>query len=571
MATDEKNLRDEILRRWTKLKNERESFVPQWLEISRHITPASGRFLDSKSRNDALSRWNRIYDNTATRAANILAAGLMSGMTDPSSQWFALTTGDENLDQTYAVKEYLDQVQRILEMAYTRTNTYQALHHGWKEVGVYGTEAIFVAEDARYGFHCYPMRCGEYCIATDFRGEVDTLYRKFWMTAGQLVGQYGRDGVPQQVRNDADSNPDKEYKVIHAVEPRHDRDASKQDNRNMPWRSVMLLIDAGEGNAGILEESGYNEFPAVVGRWGASFTDVYSEEAPGMIAIGDTLQLQHEQLQKGNAIDYQVDPPLILPTSAKTAEVDFLPGGRSYIDSPSSASQVQTAFAAQLQLQYLVQDMQEVQQRINKAFSVDMFLMLTERTNNMTATEVAERHSEKLMMLGPVLSRLNTEVLRNFIDRTFNILQRGGMLPNPPEELAGRPLSIEYTSMLARSQRAVRASSLDNFLQRVGSVAQYDQSVLKKLNTMNIVDEYADYYSVAPSVIVPTEEAQAAIAQEQQMAAQQAEAQQAMQQAAMAAEMAKTPAAGPDNMAGQIVQGMQQQAEQAQEQGYGGL
>ena len=571
MATDEKNLRDEILRRWTKLKNERESFVPQWLEISRHITPASGRFLDSKSRNDALSRWNRIYDNTATRAANILAAGLMSGMTDPSSQWFALTTGDENLDQTYAVKEYLDQVQRILEMAYTRTNTYQALHHGWKEVGVYGTEAIFVAEDARYGFHCYPMRCGEYCIATDFRGEVDTLYRKFWMTAGQLVGQYGRDGVPQQVRNDADSNPDKEYKVIHAVEPRRDRDASKKDNRNMPWRSVMLLVDAGEGNAGILEESGYNEFPAVVGRWGASFTDVYSEEAPGMIAIGDTLQLQHEQLQKGNAIDYQVDPPLILPTSAKTAEVDFLPGGRSYIDSPSAASQVQTAFAAQLQLQYLVQDMQEVQQRINKAFSVDMFLMLTERTNNMTATEVAERHSEKLMMLGPVLSRLNTEVLRNFIDRTFNILQRGGMLPNPPEELAGRPLSIEYTSMLARSQRAVRASSLDNFLQRVGSVAQYDQSVLKKLNTMNIVDEYADYYSVAPSVIVPTEEAQAAIAQEQQMAAQQAEAQQAMQQAAMAAEMAKTPAAGPDNMAGQIVQGMQQQAEQAQEQGYGGL
>lgn len=568
MASDEKNLRDEILRRWTKLKNERESFVPQWLEISRHITPASGRFLDSKSRNDTLSRWNRIYDNTATRAANILAAGLMSGMTDPSSQWFALTTGDENLDQSYEVKQYLDQVQRILEMAYTRTNTYQALHHGWKEVGVYGTEAIFVAEDGRYGFHCYPMRCGEYCIATDFRGEVDTLYRKFWMTAGQLVGQYGRDAVPQQVRNDADRNPDKEYKVIHAVEPRRDRDMNKRDNRNMPFRSVMLLVDAGEGNAGILEESGYNEFPAVVGRWGASFTDVYSEEAPGMIAIGDTLQLQHEQLQKGNAIDYQVDPPLILPTSAKTAEVDFLPGGRSYIDNPSASSQVQSAFAAQLPLQFLIQDMQEVQQRINKAFSVDMFLMLTERTNNMTATEVAERHSEKLMMLGPVLSRLNTEVLRNFIDRTFNILQRGGMLPNPPEELAGQPLNVEYTSMLARSQRAVRASSLDSFLQRVGSVAQYDQSVLKKLNTMNIVDEYADYYSVAPSCIVPTDEAQAAMAQEQQMQQQAAQEQQAMQQAQMAAEMARTPAAGPDNMAGQIVQGMQQQEEL---QGYGGL
>ncbi|MBQ9240560.1 MAG: head-tail connector protein [Duodenibacillus sp.] len=569
MAVDESNLREEVLRRWAKLKNEREDFVPQWLEISRHITPASGRFLESRNRNNARGRWNRIYDNTATRAANILAAGLMSGMTDPSSQWFALTTGDENLDQSYAVKQYLDQVQRILEMAFTRTNTYQSLHHGWKEVGVYGTEAIFIAEDARYGFHCYPMRCGEYCIATNFRGEVDTIYRKFWMTASQLVGQFGRSVCPQAVRDAAATEPDKEFKVIHAVEPRRDRDPGRRDNLNMPYRSIMLLVDSGEGgNAGILEETGYNEFPAVVGRWGATFTDTYSEEAPGMIAIGDTLQLQHEQLQKGNAIDLQVDPPLILPTSAKTAEVDFLPGGRSYIDNPSAGSQVQSAFAPQLQLQYLVDDMEKVQRRINQAFSVDMFLMLAERTGNMTATEVAERHSEKLMMLGPVLSRLNTDVLRNFIDRTFNILQRAGALPIPPEELAGRPLSVEYTSMLARSQRAVRASSLDNFLQRVGNVAQFDPSVIKKINSMNVVDEYADYYSVAPSCIRPTEEAMAALAQEQQMQAEQAQQEQAMQQAQMAAQLAKVPAAGPENMAGQVVQGIRQQAEQ---QGFGGL
>lgn len=73
-------------------------------------------------------------------------------MTDPASQWFALTTGDPNLDSSHAVKQWLDMVQRILEMAFTRTNTYQALHHGWREVGTMGVMAIVVLEDPTNGF-----------------------------------------------------------------------------------------------------------------------------------------------------------------------------------------------------------------------------------------------------------------------------------------------------------------------------------------------------------------------------------------------------------------------------------
>ena len=193
---EEKDLRERVLKRWTRLKIEREPYVAQWLEISRHITPASGRFLDLKSRdNEARDRWNRIYDSTAVRAANILQAGLMSGMTDPSTQWFSLTTGSPSLDESHAVKVWLDEVQRIMEMAFTQTNVYQALQHCWREVGVYGVSAFVVVEDPVYAFVAHPLVCGEYCIACDFRGRPDTLYRKFSMTAGQLVSRYGRSRV----------------------------------------------------------------------------------------------------------------------------------------------------------------------------------------------------------------------------------------------------------------------------------------------------------------------------------------------------------------------------------------
>lgn len=350
--------------------------------------------------------------------------------------------------------------------------------------------------------------------------------------------------------------------MIHAIEPRFDRQYGKRDSRNMPWRSVIIQIDSDGTKDGILEESGFNEFPCVVGRWGASASDVYSEESPGMVALGDVRQLQHEQKQKGNSIDYIVNPPLIMPTAARDNEDDFEPGGRIYLDAPAQKDAVQSAWQVQMDINALRQDIAEVQQRINQAFSVDMFLMLSgQQMGKMTATEVAERHEEKLMMLGPVLSRLNNEVLKPLIERTFSILYRAGQLPPAPPELAGVELSIEYTSMLARSQRAIRANSLDQFLQRIGQVAQFDPNVLAKIDSFRIVDEYADYLSVAPSVVVPTEQAQQKI-EAQQQAQQQAQQAEQMQQAADAvSKLGRVPADG-STVGGQAVQGMQELAQQ---------
>ena len=559
-------LREHILRRWTRLKIEREPYIPQWLAISQQITPASGRFFETDEKNRGRERWNRIYNNCAVRAANILQAGLMSGLSDPSTQWFSPTSGSPDLDERQEVKVWLDQVQRILEMAFTRTNVYQALQHIWREVGAFGVTACAVIEDDEYGFVCYPLCCGEYCIACDYRGIPDTLYRRFTMTAIQLVERFGRSKVSKSVLEKYDAGAyDEEFRVIHAIEPREFRDRSKVDAENMAWRGVLLQVEADEMSAGILEETGYHEFPAIVGRWGASASDVYSEESPGMVAIGDTRELQHSVLQKGNAIDLQVNPPLILPVSARESEMDFLPGGRSYIDSPGQKDQVQTAWAVNLNLNDLRQDMAEVQQRIERAFYVDLFLMFQGRTQNMTATEVAQRSSEKLMMLGPVLSRLTNEILKPLIERAFNILYRKGHFPPAPQELAGQVLNIEYTSMLARSQRAIRANAIDEFMQRVMTVAQVNPQVVSKLNVLELVDEYADCYSVAPSIVVPSDEAQAQIEAQQQAQAQQAQAQQGLQAVDALSKLGRVPA-GQETMAGQAVQGISDAAQQSSQE-----
>lgn len=512
-------------------------------------------------KNEARDRFNEIFDNTATGASNLLASGLMSGLTDPSQQWFYLTTGSPKLDESPAVKQWLSDVSQIIYMGLSRTNAYQSLHHFWLEVSLYGTAAMMIQEDDEKGFYCYPLTIGEYAIACNSKGLPDTLYRELLMTVSQLVEQYGYDKVPRNIKELYDNRHyDKEFAVIHAIEPRFDRDITKHDNTNMPFMAVHLLRNSDTAESSILRESGYNEFPAVVGRWGAVSTDVYSCESPGMTALGDVRQLTHEQIQKGNAIDLIVDPPRLLPTSAKDAELDFAPGGLSFVDMPTNGSQSNNATTAVGNINPITVDIQEVQQRIKSAFFTDLFLMLSNQAEvaRMTATAVAKLQEEKLIMLGPILSRFNNEVLNPFIGRIFSIFSRNGIFPPAPQELQGTELNIEYTSMLARSQKEVQANTDMEAITQVCQLAQVDPSVLDRINLDNAIKIIFDKKGVSPSLLRSDEEVQQIQQQRAQQQQQMAQQEQAQQGVDALSKLGKVPA-GTETMAGQAVQVLQSQ------------
>ena len=95
---------------------------------------------------------------------------------------------------------------------------------------------------------------------------------------------------------------------------------------------------------------------------------------------------------------------------------------------------------------------------IKRAFFVDLFLLLANYTDQMTATEVAERVNEKMLILGPMLGRLMSELLDPIITRTFNILLRLKKIPPPPPELANQDYKVKYISPLAKANEQVRCS-----------------------------------------------------------------------------------------------------------------
>jgi len=531
--------RQQVMSRWGQMKSERATWVPHWLELSTYILPRNGRYFVT-DRDKGTKRHNSIYDSTGTRANRVLAAGLMGGLTSPARPWFRLTTTDPDLAEYGPVKLWLDQCTKRMLTIFAKSNVYRMLHGMYEELGAFGTSGAILADDFHTVIHGHPLTIGEYAIAQNWKGQVDTLYREFQKPVGAIVKEFGLANCSSTIQNlYARGTLDAWVTIMHGIEPRADRDPRMLDAKNMAWASTYWEVGGNPDKP--LRESGYKRFPALCPRWALAGGDIYGN-GPGMEALGDIKQLQHEQLRKGQGIDYQTKPPLQVPTSMKGHEVEMLPGGLTYVDSTQPGQGIRSAFEVNLNLQYLLADIQDVRGRINSAFYSDLFMMISQdnaATTRMTATEVAERHEEKMLMLGPVLERLHNELLEPLIDMTFDRMlssvdaQGNGIIPPPPDELKGQDLSVELVSMLAQAQRAIATNGVDRFVGMLGQVAQFKPEVLDKLDADAWADEYSGDLGINPKLIVDDDKVKA-------IRDARAKAQQQAQQAAMMNQNADT-------------------------------
>jgi hypothetical protein len=518
----EKSFRRHTLNeRWQALKSERSSWIAQWREISKFMLPWAGRFLAS-DRNKGWKRHNLIRDNTGIRALRTLAAGMMAGATSPARPWFRLQTPDEELNSFHAVALWLSQTTRLMQRIFQKSNAYRALHVIYEELGAFGTAACPIFPDFENVTHHYPLTIGEYCLATDYQGRVRTLYREFQKTVSETVAEFGYDKVTPRTKNLYDRGAlDTWLTIIHVIEPRTDRDPKLRDKLNMAWRSVYF--EEGSDPDKYLSESGFPEFPCVCPRWTVSGGDIYGS-SPGMDALGDVKQLQHGQYRKLQALDLASNPPALVTGQLKGREVDLSPGGVNYSDNPNAgiSSALKIGFDPTLWLQ----DIADVRERINGACFVDLFLMIANSNDGkMTATEVAIRQEEKMLMLGPVLERLHNELLSPLIEITFARMVETGIIPPVPQELQGMELDVEFVSMLAQAQKAIGVNAIDRFTSSLGALASIKGEVLDRVDADKWVEIYADSLGVDPRILVAGETA-ALIRQER------AEAQQAAQQSA---------------------------------------
>lgn len=516
--------------RYGALQTARSPWLSHWAELADRIDPMAVR-IEKSDRNRGERSRGKIIDNTPTLALQTLKAGLMAGMTSPARPWLRLSLADHDLMEFEPVKEWLSgETKRILRV-FHRSNTYLMLHQMYGDLGLGGSGCAIAMDSYEKVVTHYSAPLGEFCLAGDFLGTVNTVGRRFEKTVGEVVGEFGYKNVSQTVRSQYDNgNYQSPVAIIHMIEPRRERDTSKMDSRNKAFSSCYYEEQKDGIDPTVLRESGYDDFPALCPRWDRRSGDVYGT-SPAMMALGDIKQLNHEQLMKGTAIEYKVKPPVNVPTSLENTPLDMLPGGRVFSDMSGPNSRIQSLWEVNLDLGDLREDIYDIRQRIDSAFFKDVFRMFEGGPGVKTATEVAERHEEKMLMLGPVLERLHGELLRPLVENTFSRMIETGIIAPPPPELDDVELNVEFTSVLAQAQQAIGTDAVDRYVNTIGVVAQLKPGVLDKFDEDVWADQYADALGVDPKMIIGNERVgfirEARAEQERKQAAMDSAAQQA--------------------------------------------
>lgn len=496
-----KQNRTDYMRLYDEMKNERAAWLPVWKELGAYLAPTRG-FFDGQTPNNGRRVDHKVLlDSDPCLAVEVLCAGMMSGLTSPSRSWFDLALSPEELMELPGAREWVFEVKKRLEDVFAKSNVYGVLHGFYQEIAVFGTAAFLLEEDREKGLRCRPFTIGEYCLGTDASGCVNRFGREFFMTAAQLKETFGEEVLPPAVQREcAENRAGAWHKVYHLIYPNPSYEPAKEDGAHMAFASVHFM-DGGV----ILRQSGYREFPVIAARWEVkNASDAYGR-GPGWKCLGDVKMLQKMQKTKLVALDKSTNPPMMV-SSGVQGEVNLLPGGITRYNGSTDAA-VRPAYLVQADLNALEASISQTRATVRGQFFADVFLSLSSQNYaNMTAAEVAERHQEKMLVLGPVLERLKNELLDPLVDRAFNLLARRGLLPPAPESIQGLPLKVEYVSMIAQAQKSAGLSALVQGLDFAARLAAAKPEVLSRVDYECALEEGLKALGVAPALLKSTKD-----------------------------------------------------------------
>jgi len=517
MQTD---LAKTLLKRFDRLKSNRQNWESHWQEVADYMQPRKADVTKTRSKGD--KRTELIFDSSPLQAVELLAASLHGMLTNPATTWFSLKFKGAEMQDDDDAKAWLEEATEVMYTAFNRSNFQQEIFELYHDLITFGTAAMFVEEDEEDVLKFSTRHINEMYISENDKGKIDTIFRKFKLTARAAIQKFGAN-VSDNIVTVNRKDPYEEIEILHAIYPRSDFNPKKKDKANMPFESVYL--EAGTGDE--LSVSGFKEFPFVVPRYLKASHEIYGR-SPAMTALPDVKMLNEMSKTTIKSAQKQVDPPLLVPDDGFLLPVRTVPGGLNFYRSGTRDRIEPLNIGANTPLGLNMEEQRR--DSIRNAFYVNQLQM--QNGPQMTATEVIQRNEEKMRLLGPVLGRLQSELLKPLIDRAFALILRKNLFPPAPEFLSGQDIEIEYVSPLAKAQKSTELQSIMRGIEILGSLANV-APVFDHVNMDKLVKHLMDVVGVPQKVLKPSSEVQAERQAAQEQQAQQEQMQQ-MQQVAQA-------------------------------------
>ena len=478
---------DQLIGEYDQELSKRRNFESYWQTLHDYF------YIESADVNKTYSQGNELdpsmlWDSTTLESADVFASGFMNYLTPPTAKWSRLRHRNPELSANKAVGDFFEDVMSEVNYTLNRSNFYDQMFPAYKASGVYGTSILFEEEDIEDDIRFYNLPLKQCVIVEDARGRVCKFFIEFEYTADQAAGRWGQealsDAMKEEIKNGKGNS--KKHKFLLYIGQRHARQIQKTDKKNMPIEATWIDV---EGRI-IIEESGYNEWPAFCHRfdkrpfmpWGFS---------PAMKALPFARLLNAIAKTNLRSMMKHTDPPIAVPHNAFLAPFNMNPRAiNTYKKDVMQDGKDIFAFGNFGDPSVGLQAVEYYSGKVKTLMYQDVFLSFSNITKDMNNPEIMERINEKMTMLGPAVGREVDERLSPVIQRTIGILWRRGRLPEPPDELIDNPgYEIDFVGTLAMAQRRAELNTLATGLSMIGNMAQYAPEVLDKINPDKVTDE----------------------------------------------------------------------------------
>ena len=514
------------------MERERLPWWNHWRILAEYYLPSRYVTLETDKERRVSRRNDKILDSTGTRAARVLASGMMNGITSPARPWFKLRVVGID-DENPAASAWTDEVERRMLRVMAESNFYQAMAMLYLDLVIFNTACAFILEHERKVINCYNPPLGEFYLMQGADHHVNGLGRQFRLNVHQVVEEFGEENVSPRVLEAwkaGNARLLEDVEIVHLIEP----NLGYETGVAPQFRYIEYYWEKGQSTGMVLRRRGWEDFPAIAPRWELTGNDVYGT-GPGMEALGDVIQLQHETMKKAQGLDKLISPPVLVDIQLQNKPTALLPNGVTFVPRLDATNGARPIYTVNPPLGEMTADLRDIQARIRETFHNELFQMISQLDTVRSAAEIDARREEKLVLLGPVLERFESEGLDPAIKRIFAIMDRKGLLPPPPEELQGGELEIQYVSILSSAQSAVGTAPIERWLALIGNLVQVFPEAREVPDVIELIRDYGRDIGVKAKNIKPRRQIEEAIAARNKMA----EEDRGLEQASVAAQGAK--------------------------------
>lgn len=510
MADD---LGKELCSRHERLKSRKDLYGDLIQECADYILPHCNTITTSGSEGE--KRNTQVYDSTAIHANELLAARIHGTMMSSAIKWFVPATLDDDLNEDRDVARWFEQAEQQMRLQLNLSNFHAQTHESVMESTALGTSSCFGEErlpDGRAfnGLNFKAMSVAEIVIDEDADGVVDTLMRKYPMTARAAAakwpkGKRGIGGLSEETYQLAEDKPETQIDILHAVYKRSSWSLPKttDDGRTLPvaksklpWASVYIEDKLKR----VIQNDGYYECPFGVIRPILAPGEIYGR-CPGMSALPDIRTLNKSVELFLEQLALAIRPPIAVRRRSALGEFRFLPGARNVMADPQSDVK---EFITNARFDVAMAGIDQLRKAIRDTFFSPQLEL--KQSPEMTATEVAARMQLMAQFLGPMSTRYMSDFLTPLLGRTFGICLRNNLFPPRPPKLvayfrANGELNIKYLTPMARQARNPELAAMERFVVMLNSVLPLKPNAADVVDFDKALDVAAEVMGVPPQVL----------------------------------------------------------------------